>query len=434
MRAARQPGGGAIALPPPRTRSPLPAAAPAPRAALALDEAEARLRRGLVLLLFTSIFLQRFSVPFLDVALVLPVTLGVIGWFTLQGLLRVDVLRAATFCLLVAACLLSAAVNWQDVSPASLPLFLLIYACYLFRAEASETLFRSLLDAFQAMVAVCAVAGILQFLAQFVLGSGGPLFTWYGILPDWLLTSGFNTRNPLTWDGDIYKANGFFLIEPSTFSQYLCLAAVFEMLYFGATRRFYLYLVALPLSYSGTGMLVLLPLLPLALVARQRWNTMLGIGAILVLAALTADLWQADKLVDRVNEFGNANTSATARFVAGAWMIRDFQLDRAVDLLLGMGPGAIRVYQRLVEYEAHDPPWAKLPFEYGLVGFAAFLAYGAACLSQARSPWIVAALVIGFFLFGGMLLEPRFQVLILVFCTLLVAPAPETPALRGKRR
>jgi uncharacterized membrane protein YgdD (TMEM256/DUF423 family) len=100
-------------------------------------------------------------------------------------------------------------------------------------------------------------------------------------------------------------------------------------------------------------------------------------------------------------------------------MIRDFLLDSPLDLLFGLGPGTIREHYGLVSYEAHDPPWAKLVFEYGLVGATAFWAFFiVAVYADAPSRWVSVTLTIGFLAFGGMLLDARLQVLILVFCVL----------------
>ena len=375
-------------------------------------------RRGLVFALFASIFLQRFAIPIGEdgLAINLLVTLGVMAVLGLRGVFSLDPLRTVAFFALCAAVALSTAINAGNASIPSMGLMLVMYFPFILGLRAQEGVFEGCVRAFQRMVLVCACFGIAQFFAQFVLGSSIP-FTFQGIVPEQLLLPNFNTANPLTWDSPYYKSNGFFFVEPSTFSQYLAIAIVLELLFFGTTLRLLVFGLALPTSYSGTGIVMLMFILPWLLLHRRAYGVVAGGAVLAVMAVVTGGLWNLDALLSRVNEFGSENSSANARFIAGAWLIGEFLLSSARDVLFGLGPGSYAAHARLVPYEAHDPAWAKMLFEYGLTGAAIFWPFLLYAIFQgARSQWISWALFIGYMTFGGMLLDPRLQILILVFC------------------
>lgn len=375
--------------------------------------------RALVGVLFASIFLQRFAVPVLDtIALNLAVTTAAIALLLARGSLLVDGRRLALFLAFAAAVMLSAARNAGEASLASTALLCVVCAPYALSLRASEGMFHACLRAFQTMVLVCAWCGLAQFILQFAIGPAG-LFSFADHVPQQFLLNGFNTVIPLRWDSPILKSNGFFFVEPSTFSQYLALAAVFELLFRGMTARLAVYLIALPTSFSGTGLLLLIVMIPLVLLYRRDFRAIAGLGLLGAIALATGDFWHLDALLARTGEFGSTDSSAYARFFAGGRLIGEFLLSSGADLAFGLGPGAFPLHAKLMPYEVHDPAWAKVLFEYGLLGTLLFWPMLlAALLAGVPSRWVGAALLIGYFTFGGMLLDPRMQALVLVFCTL----------------
>jgi hypothetical protein len=385
--------------------------------------------RWLVVVLFTSIFLQRFALPIAPdgIAFNLLVTTLAVAVLAFRGSLVMDTTRTVMFFVLAATVSLSAALNAGMASMPSLALLLIVYIPYMFslRPEVAETVFQNCVRAFQVMVLICAFMGIAQFIAQFVIGNSIP-FTFKGIVPEELLLQNFNTANPLAWSSPYFKSNGFFLVEPSTFSQYLAIAIVLELLYRGATWRLLVFGLALPTSYSGTGLILLALLTPWVMLHKRAYGAIFGalvFGAIII---ATGSLWNADALFSRVNEFGSENSSANARFVAGAWLIGDFLLDSGRDLVFGLGPGSYVQFAKLVTYSPHDPAWAKLIFEYGLFGSLVFWPFFLVALFRgAPSRWVSWAMLIGYFTFGGMLLDPRLQVMLLLFCVLPKRPVEQ---------
>lgn len=399
--------------------------------------------RLLGVMLFASIFLQRFAVPGSGgLALSMFVTLAALAALLLRGSLRVDPVAAALFAALGCCVSLSVAANTRDSSIGSAMLMLVFYAPFALTLRQPEDVFPACMRLFQRMVLICAVLGIAQYLAQFIVHGPG-LFSFDGVVPKDLLVPEYHTVNPLRWGSTTYKSNGFFFLEPSTFSQYLSLAILFEILFFGATARIIVFGVALLLTYSGTGPLMLALLLPCVLLYRRSYRLVIGLAILGGLALTCGQLWDMNIFLGRFAEFGEQGSSATARFLAGAWLIGDTMRWVPHDLLFGLGPGTFRQFAGMAGFEAHDATWAKLIFEYGPIGTVVFWSlFGRTLFYRAPSGWVSIALSVGFLFFGGMLLDTRLNTLILVLCVLprraevdpgVVRRAESTPSLRLDR-
>ena len=115
------------------------------------------------------------------------------------------------------------------VSVSSLALLAVIYFPFTWTVPAaSDDRFgpRSALRIFDCIALICACGGIAQFSGQYVIKSP-LLFDFTPLLPTVLQgPSGYNTVIEV---GDLFKANGFFLREPSTFSFLMGLAIVIEL-------------------------------------------------------------------------------------------------------------------------------------------------------------------------------------------------------------
>ncbi len=369
--------------------------------------------------LFATIFLQRFVMPFSGgIALHLFVMLAVVGVLALRGALVVDPVRVGLMSLFACSLSLSTAANASNVSLDSAALVTVMYMPFVLSLRAPDGLFEDCARIFQRMMLFCAVAGILQYTLQYIF-PGPRLFTFRNLVPeDWLIAN-FNTTNPLTWGSHIYKSNGVFFVEPSVFSQFLSIAILFEVLYFRRTMRMAVFVIALLLTYSGTGPLMLGIVLPWVILQRRAYRLLIGLAVLAGIAVATGDLWHLDALLGRVSEFGQRDTSATDRFIAAAWVIADTMRWSAHDMLLGYGPGSYVRVVRFAAYDAHDPVWAKLLFEYGILGVVSFSAFFCRALFHAvPSGWIAVALGVGFIVFGGEFLDPRLNALILTFCVL----------------
>lgn len=377
-------------------------------------------RRWIFAALFASIFLQRFGLPIKEgIPLNLAVTLACLLVLTLRGMLTIAVLPAIALCTFLAYAGLCALMNPVTASATSLGLMLALYAPFVLSLRSGgDALFHFSLRTFQNMVLVCAALGIFQFIAQSAISSP-LLYTFQGTFPSGFLLKGFNNILPLQYGSALNKSNGFFFVEPSTFSQYTALAIVIEIAFFGSIKRLLTYGAALLVSFSGTGLILLALLLPGLLIKRRAWGLAAGIVIFGLVAAAGGQAWHMGASGSRVTEFSSNESSAHARFIAPLELIERFQISRPDDLLIGFGPGSMIDYIRRMPFETHDPTAAKLLFEYGIIGSMLFwVLYGVSVFGGCPSGWMAAALTIGFLVFGGMLLDPRLQILILLFCVL----------------
>ena len=132
---------------------------------------------------------------------------------------------------------------------------------------------------------VVAIAGILQFFGQLVV-KGPLLFTFVGIFRPDLISHGFNYVIPVPGLGGLNKSNGFFLVEPSSFSQLMALAIIVELEFFKPSWRLGVLGLALMLSFSGTGLLLFAAIVPLYLLRRGWGGVLLLAGPAVLVAAI----------------------------------------------------------------------------------------------------------------------------------------------------
>lgn len=397
-----------------------------------VDRPPRALRWGLLALILSVTVFSRFALRLvggfpLDTSFVaLYVLLAVLLW---QGMARVDVRALLFYAVAMTAATLSLMVNLNfGIAPASAQSLGLLALTYLPLAFVlappgdAVAAWRWTVRVFGNVALFCAIAGIVQFYAQFFVHEEW-LFNFHQHLP-WRLQGavGFNTVIPV---GELYKSNGFFLREPSHFSLLMALALVLELN--GARRvlRMIGFALGLLLSYSGTGLLALAIglLFPLG-----RRTIVAAFGAALagLLALwLLGDVLNLQFTLDRVAEFGSPRSSAYARYVAPV-----VRMVEEIDSLpwstwVGQGPGTIQRSGRGLQ--SFDPTWAKLLYEYGLVGLLSMLALVGYALTRAPAPLpLRVVLLAGWLVMGGYLLSPEYCALL--YLLLCGWPAPDPSA------
>ena len=352
-----------------------------------------------------------------------------------SGRLGVHPARVAAFCALMAA----AGVSWMandtwgalgDSSPSSFALLAVMYLPFIFMLRpgaAGHVDTEWILRAFANVGLFCALAGIVQFAAQFVIRADW-LFDFTPYLPPVLRSSGgYNTVIPA--GGGLFKSNGFFFKEPSLFSLAMAFALLVEIAHLRRIARMVVLVLALMLTYSGSGLLVLAVglLFPLRLRNFLRLGAVALVGGIAVL--LLWDVLNLDFTLKRLEEFGQPRSSAHMRYVAPTQLITDAILQQPWTLWIGYGPGTI--YRTGAAwgwfYEYHDPTIAKLLFEYGVLGLVLAVTLVVLTLRNPAMPIQVrAAAFFCWIATGGFLLTPELTFLMVIFGQLL-QPAP-TPS------
>ena len=336
--------------------------------------------------LAVSMFLQRFGVPAggKPVNVVGPIGLGIAVVGVLRGTLTFSRIRLPLFLLLCA--LASFGMAYRQIVPGvfqtgtilpSLLQFLLLtsFATLSFAQPVPE---REFMRRVTAVLSLIAVAGIGQFVAQ-IVGLG--LFSFRGLVPPSLLfEDGYNLQIPAGF-ANLYKSNGFFLLEPSVFSQFMAFGLILELLVLRRIRILALFAAGLMLSMAGTGWIVLAAFVVSSAFSMGRRGILISIltlalvgllaGGALVLAPDAAAVFSS-----RLDEVVRPSTSGHLRFITPFWLLDDVMTGEPSAALLGLGSGGSARLSRADEYTLDTP--VKIAIDYGLPALAVYVALLAA--------------------------------------------------------
>ena len=356
-------------------------------------------------MMFACLILQRFGLPFgggKSFSVVGPIGIGLAVWGLLNGTLAFNRNRLAAYVALVILAL--AGVAWHamhpggpmgDVSMISLYQFLLLsaLACVTFAEPVEEGLFFREVNRWFAVVAV---AGVLQFVLQFV---GIRVFYFAGIVPDSLLFE-FGYNSMIATSGGFYKSNGLFLVEPSVFSQVMALALIIEVLKFRRLAFLALFTTGFLMSFSGTGWIVLASFV-LAAGLGLGWRGigivagMLVIGTAVMGVVLTLAPDVGNALTDRMDEISRPMTSGHLRFITPFWALSDALIIEPSAALIGVGSGVSERMPLAYDYDVNTP--VKIALEYGFPALVAYvLLFVLGAKSMVQGAIIVPVLVMAF--------------------------------------
>ena len=375
--------------------------ASAPVAATPVDERRIGALRYGSMMIAAALLLQRFGLPLgiRHFNLVGPVGIVLSIWGIANGTLALNRFRSIMF-MVLGICSV-AGLGWHALQPSvgmdvaaqpsldSLLQFLLVtsVAMLSFAEPVDEAAFFRVINFWFAFVAV---AGILQFVAQF---AGLDLMSFTGYLPDNLLfEAGYNLRIGLGV-GHLLKSNGFFLLEPSIMSQIMALGLIIEVLTFRRPLYLALFVAGMLLSFSGTGWIVLASFI-LAATFAMGWRGMtIAIATVVVLGLLLAacsflfpDIFNA--VMSRAGEISQPGTSGHLRFVTPFWALADIMASHPDAAMVGLGSGVSEHLNLPYEYDVNTPIKTVLEF-----GFPALIAYVLLILGGRKSPVQGALLV-----------------------------------------
>ena len=391
--------------------------------------------------LCVALFGARIGLPAgaAQISVVGPAVLSLAAVAFVQGHLRFHRTRAAIFILLCGLTLISAAVNMiephrfgVEASWTSLEQFLLLTSLLTLRftEPVDEKVFYTGVNT---LLALIAVAGILQFAAQF---AGLSLFSFHDILPEWLsFENGYNLLNPIV--GTPYmKSNGFFLLEASIFSQYMALGLAIEIVLLRRVRYILLMLCGLVVSQSGTGWIVLGSFIVAVAVGLKGRGVVLALATICLLVAgmivvstVAPDFFEA--FSSRIGEFDASGSSAHARFVSPFWMVSDVIGRAPWAWWAGVGAGVGERMTILLYLNSLNTP-VKLLVEFGspvMLTYVVLLAAGRKTRVQGilLVPGLIMVLLMGNYAQTPPVLYP--VVLIVSIATLERARRPGVAAL-----
>jgi hypothetical protein len=358
-----------------------------------------------------SLLLQRFALPIGELPLSAVAPLGLLCgvFWLLRGSIILDQRRLlALFVLFIVGCagglisLNASTARVAVVSWPSLVQFLLLssFATLSFRETVDENRFFA---AIMNCIAFVGIAGIFQFFAQFF---GFDLFSFVtlGFPERFTLEPYYVIYNP-AGVGNVYKSNGFFLMEASIYSQIMALGFAIEILYFRRAQYLAILALGLVISVSGTGWMVFGAFI-IGVVARLGvQGALIGTGAIVsgalalsILAFALPDLF--DYFIGRVDEFSSPGSSAHIRFISPWWTAGEVLTHAPWALVIGAGAG---VSERLqVTYLYAPNSLVKILTEYGLTGLCAYLSlFFVADRTPRQSALLLPAMVLFFFTGGS---------------------------------
>ena len=354
----------------------------------------------------------KFAVPpfgKLGLGLGFPLTFTALLIALFTGRLAIDTRRAAYYALMAGVMLAVEVARQEQFSMLSVVFMMTINLTYVLNIRsAGNSTGNTANDAmrfFARLALLIAVCGIVQFFAQFLIGYRDA-FPIENLAPKNFVISGFHYLNPLSYGSTTYKANGIFMQEPSFFSQLVAIGLIVEMTVFKRIVPILVMLLAMMVSYSGTGLLILAVCVPVLLISKRRLDLLAIIVVALFFLVLFAAPLRLTVLVDRISEFGNLNSSASMRFVSWVFLLGDTLFNDTARLLFGYGPGSFRDVALLVPFPVAEMMHSKMLIEYGVLGFLAYLGFIGYCIFTSPAPLPVRLAVFVMHFMAGAYAEP----------------------------
>lgn len=375
-------------------------------------------------LVTACLVLQRFSLPFGDkhFSLVGPLGLTLAGYGLAKGFLDFHRGRLIAFLALSAFATFGAAWHATESSSFgdgqasinSLLQFLLLtsFATLTFKQPVSEVAF---FNVFTFTFMLIGVAGILQFAAQLF---GFTLFAFTGLLPDSILFEATYHLEIPVGISSLLKANGFFLVEPSVFSQLMAMGVIIEVLQ--ARRLLYLaiFTLGLLLSFSGTGWIVLGAFVLGSTIGTGSRGVLISLTVVALLGTALAvvALFAPDFLTvmgARLGEINQPGTSGHGRFITPFWLLSDVFSADAMSALFGIGAGASEGLTLPYLYSVNTP--VKVVVEYGIPALVTYVAlFILGRKTPVQSALLLPAIILFFFTGGYQQFPPIIFIVLLL--------------------
>lgn len=373
-------------------------------------------RSGFALCAFTllsAVLLQKIALPGtggvypLSLFLFPAVTAG--AFFT--GVLEVNMTAFIWYTAFVLIGILSAALSPSPhVSVLSLGFLVVAQLPLVFRCTAPDISYPRVLNFLSTLGCVSALIGVFQFMGQFVFGLD-VVFFLDRHMPESLTVTGYNSLIPLYWTSPVYKSNGFFFLEPSFFCQFLAIAVVAELLAGPRVLRLIVLTAGLVCSYSGTGLTMLALFIPVYFLHHGHSRLFFFAALVSLVLIFFGDALSLSAFTRRISEFSDVESSGWARFLSMFRVLQTVVFANDLTFFLGRGPGTVQEQFRLFSFNAFDPTWGKVIYEYGLIGSLAYFRFF--YLAFCKGPkGLRFAVGYTYFFLGGYLLNPSVLMLV----------------------
>ncbi len=357
--------------------------------------------------IMTATFLAKFAVPPLGamgISVAIPLMLATLGVGVLSGRAVIEPRAMVAFLVVIGSLVAMQSAAVRIFSLPSLLLLAALHLPYAFRM-AQPPRYNRIVHFVQSVGLVLAVLGVLQYGLQFVVGASRA-FPIENYFPKMFVVATFNQQAPISYGAFIYRANGMVMVEPSVFSQFLAISIVIELI--TRKRLWYMALafMSMMLSYSGTGVLLLMASLVVLGIVHGKWLLLGGLvaggGAVFAVAAIVGNVPYLSVFIARAAEFNATGSSGFARFVGGYYMFEQYLWPDPWRALVGFGAGTFKTYSVSALYPVSEMAIFKVIFEFGLVGAGLYFGFLGYCFFRSSAPFVLrAALAICLILSGN---------------------------------
>ena len=359
---------------------------------------------GLVLFgpLILTTFFAKLGVPFgpreVPASLYMLLALMVFGMATSK--LVLDVKKLAVFFAAVVFLGGIQVYRGTEWSPTSFFMMVGIYACYTMSVTDSRFDVQRAIQVFLNICLFIALCGIAQYPLQFIIGPS-LAFPIDFLIPKSVLVEGYMNLNVLSYGSSTYKPNGVFLLEASFFSQLLAIAVITELCSYNRVWRLAIYLAGMAISFSGTGIVILLVTMPVLIITHRRFD-LIALGVVgIIIAIIFAEELNVVYYLDRATEFNNVESSFFMRFVGGFYFFEQFLWTDQMRSLFGTGAGTFMSFEARANLPVHESALNKIVFEFGIVGALVNLGFLFYCLKRSSAPMeMKLACAVMFFMAG----------------------------------
>lgn len=348
--------------------------------------------------------LSKFGIPGyanIGIGIALPLMMLALAFGVLNNSVRIEPRRLALYCITLAVLMLPQLLQAGTFSLNSLLMLTVLHIPYVLVVMRGHELAPQALKFFLRVATLLACLAIAQYFLQGFIDTA-ILYPIDNLVPPDFVVQGFNAQGTINYGSTQIRATGMFMLEPSFLSQFLAVAIVAEAV---TTKRLWplgLYATGILVAHAGTGMLILLIVMPLVVIVHRRWDLLL-LGIIGAVAIVTfAELLNLEMITNRANEFNDPNSSGFARFVGGFYMFDQMLWPNLLRALFGYGAGSFMDYAHQFNNEVADMPMTKMVFEFGLVGALVYFGFIASCLFTSPLPRLLSLAIALTFLLNGM--------------------------------
>ncbi|MET0284661.1 MAG: hypothetical protein ABW352_09335 [Polyangiales bacterium] len=367
------------------------------------------------------VWLQKLGMPAGGgkvIAINLPLILGSLGvlWLLNPSTIVVDPKRTIMFSMFSGIAIMSQVFGGSlDFSPTGLALMLGMYVPLIFRWEVRREDYLRVMRFFNtSMFVVSFIVFALQAIQKVASWHAWPDMN--KLVPEALLVQGFNYYRETSFNSGKLSPHAVVFLEPSIVSQFLAIAIVIEFEFFKRNLYMLIFLPALLLTGSGTGMLMLIFAAPLV---AKKLPAGLLIAAVVIAGVgggVAGSMGLLDKTIERMAEVNQEGTSGYYRFTLPFMQLVE-ALSTPERAFFGTGAGSTVEREDIATVTLAIN---KLVTEYGsLTAIAFFVLHFHTLFERAPSRMLAIVLAVYYNLCGAGLSVPIYAIAYIVLGAML---------------